>query len=88
MNPFLQQLINQRLNQVTATELYDQARQMSIPLNQDQADRLAEHIHGRHLDLFREEDQAQLLALLTDELGEQTANDLFMQFKKVVDKFK
>ncbi|CAM3107397.1 DUF2624 family protein [Sporolactobacillus spathodeae] len=87
MNPFIQQIVNQRVNQVTAAELYEQAKQLNLPLQLEQAERLAEQVHGKNIDLFHPEGQNEMIAILSSEVGAETAHALFQRFKDIIDKF-
>lgn len=88
MNPFIQQIVNQRINQVSAEELYQQAVQLNLPVSKAQAERIAEQVHGKNINLFEASGQQTLLAILSEELGPETANELYLYFQQILEKFK
>ncbi|MFT8317526.1 MAG: DUF2624 family protein [Sporolactobacillus sp.] len=87
MNPFIQQIVNQRINQVTAEELYQQAAQMQIPVSEEQARQIADQVRGKNIDLFATSGQQTLLAILKRELGPEMADELYQYFQQIMEKF-
>ncbi|MFX3616069.1 MAG: DUF2624 family protein [Sporolactobacillus sp.] len=88
MNPFIQQIVNQRINQVSAEELYQQAAQMQIPVSEEQARQIADQVRGKNIDLFTTSGQQTLMAILKRELGPEMADELYQYFQQIMEKFK
>ncbi|MDD9147570.1 MULTISPECIES: DUF2624 family protein [unclassified Sporolactobacillus] len=83
----IQQIVNQRINQVTAEELYRQAVQYGIPISKNQAARVAGRVHGKNINLFDPADQRKLRRILVEELGPKLAEDLNRRFEDLMIKY-
>lgn len=87
MHPMIQQIVNQRINQVTADELYQQAVQFGIPISKDQAARVAGRVHGKNINLFDSAGQKTLRQILVEELGQNMAERLNRRFEELMAKY-
>jgi Protein of unknown function (DUF2624). len=87
VNPVIQAMINQKINQVTGTELFDQAVQFNIPISKSQSEKVAKRVCGKNIDLFHPDGQAKLKAIFIDELGPGLASELDQKFKALMAKY-
>lgn len=87
MHPVIQAMINQKMNQVTGKELFEQAVRFNIPVSQAQAKRIADRVRGKNIDLFHPDGQMIVRTTLIDELGQDTARELDRKFKEILAKY-
>lgn len=87
MHPMIQAMINQRINQVSADELYEQAIQFNIPITRNQAARVAGRVRGKNIDLFQPAGQERLRRIFIEELGPVLAQELDQKFKQLMAKY-
>lgn len=80
---FVQHLINQRAQFITADELLKYAKGLSIPLRREEAEKIASRLRSKKIDLFNDDERAKLLREIADITNDQTAkklNQLFAMF--------
>ncbi|WP_010632200.1 DUF2624 family protein [Sporolactobacillus vineae] len=87
MHPVIQAMINQKMNQVTGKELFEQAMRFNIPVSRTQSERIANRVRGKNIDLFHPDGQTKLRAILIDELGQDAASALDQKFKEMLAKY-
>ncbi len=87
MHPMIQAMINQRINQVSADELFSQATQFNIPISRNQAARVAARVRGKNIDLFHPAGQEKLRQIFIEELGPALAQELDRRFKQLMAKY-
>lgn len=78
-------IINHKINTITADELMKYANQFNITVNQQQARRIAEYLRGKNINIFDDRQRAQLIKQIAKSAGPETArevNKLFMQLTK------
>ncbi|MDQ0197274.1 DUF2624 domain-containing protein [Neobacillus ginsengisoli] len=78
-------IINHKINTITADELLKYAKQFNIALNRLQANKIAEYLRGKNVNIFDDSQKAALVKEIAKSAGPETArevNKLFMQFTK------
>ena len=82
---FVQHLINQRAQMMTGDELLKYAKGLRIPLQKEEAEKIAGRLRRKKVDLFDDGERAQLLREIANITNEQTAkklNQLFSMFNQ------
>ncbi|RYM02226.1 DUF2624 family protein [Sporolactobacillus sp. THM7-7] len=87
MHPVIQQMVNQRINQVTADELYQYAVKYGISITKSQAVRISSRVRGKNIDLFSTSGKAALQRILSEEMSPGQAAELKKRFEELVDKY-
>lgn len=78
-------IINHKINTITADELLKYAQQFNVSINRHQSRRIAEYLRGKNINIFDDGQRAQLVKQIAKLAGPETArevNKLFMQFTK------
>ncbi|WP_040207978.1 DUF2624 domain-containing protein [Neobacillus jeddahensis] len=78
-------IINHKVNTITADELVKYAKQFNIAVTQQQARKIAEYLRGKNVNIFDDKQRAQLVKQIAKAAGPETArevNKLFIQFTK------
>ncbi|WHY84739.1 DUF2624 domain-containing protein [Neobacillus novalis] len=78
-------IINHKINTITADELLKYAQQFNVSINRHQARKIAEYLRGKNINIFDDGQRAQLVKQIAKLAGSETArevNKLFMQFTK------
>lgn len=78
-------IINHKINTITAGELLTYADQFDISINRAQAEKIAEYLRGRHVNIFESTQRASIIKEIAKIAGPETAkevNKLFLQFTK------
>jgi Protein of unknown function (DUF2624) len=78
-------IINHKINTITADELLRYAKQFNIVLNKQQANKIAIYLRGKNVNIFDDSQRAALVKEIAKSAGPETArevNKLFMQFTK------
>ncbi|MGZ4159394.1 MAG: DUF2624 domain-containing protein [Neobacillus sp.] len=78
-------IINHKINTITADELLKYAQQFNISLNRLQANKIAGYLRGKNVNIFDDSQRAALVKEIAKSAGPETArevNKLFMQFTK------
>ncbi|BAB05106.1 DUF2624 domain-containing protein [Halalkalibacterium halodurans] len=87
MNPFMIQMVNQKLNSLTAPELLQLAKQYGIPLTGNQAKDVIAILRSESVDVGNEAQVKRLIERLqqeTDPQLAQTINQLLTQFSHLL----
>lgn len=80
-----QQIINQKMNTITADELMSYSRQFNIPLSREQAKKVADAIRGKNINIFDANERMALIKKIAGITSPETAkqvNSLFQKFVK------
>ncbi|HLO12726.1 MAG TPA: DUF2624 domain-containing protein [Pseudoneobacillus sp.] len=78
-------IINHKINTITAEELVKYANQFNIKVNQQQARKIAEYLRGKNINIFDDTQRSKLVKEIAKAAGPETArevNKLLMQFSK------
>ncbi|RHW41039.1 DUF2624 domain-containing protein [Neobacillus notoginsengisoli] len=78
-------IINHKINTITAGELLTYASQFGISINRSQAGKIAEYLRGRQVNIFDSSQRAAIIKEIAKIAGPETAkevNKLFLQFTK------
>ncbi len=78
-------IINHKINTITADELLKYAKQFNIDLNRHQSRRIAEYLRGKNINIFDNEQRTKLIREIAKAAGPETArevNKLFIEFTK------
>ncbi|MCM2531618.1 DUF2624 domain-containing protein [Neobacillus pocheonensis] len=78
-------IINHKINTITADELLKYAQQFNITLNRPQANKISAYLRGKNVNIFDDSQRAALVKEIAKSAGPETArevNKLFMQFTK------
>lgn len=80
-----QSIINHKINTITSEELMKYAKQFGISISLKEARQIADHLRGRHVDIFKESERAKLLKEIEKLTSVETAkavSQLVTQFTK------
>lgn len=78
-------IINHKINTITAQELIKYANQFNITVNNQQANKIAEYLRGKNINIFDTTQRAQLVKQIAKSAGPETArevNKLLIEFTK------
>ncbi|MDP4163179.1 MAG: DUF2624 domain-containing protein [Bacillota bacterium] len=78
-------IINHKINTITGDELLNYANQFNISVNRQQAQKIAEYLRGKKVNIFDNTQRATLVKEIAKVTNAETAkevNKLFMQFAK------
>jgi ribosomal protein L12E/L44/L45/RPP1/RPP2 len=78
-------IINHKINTITAEELLKYANQFNIAVTRAQAKKIAEYLRGKNINIFDDGQRAHLIREIAKAAGPQTArevNKLFMELAK------
>ncbi|MDR6122340.1 ribosomal protein L12E/L44/L45/RPP1/RPP2 [Bacillus sp. SLBN-46] len=78
-------IINHKINTITAEELVKYANQFNIKVNQQQARKIAEYLRGKNINIFDDTQRSKLVKEIAKAAGPETArevNKLLMQITK------
>lgn len=78
-------IINHKINTITAEELLKYADQFNIEINRQQAAKIAAYLRGKNINIFDTAQRAQIVREIAKVAGPETArevNKLFTQFTK------
>lgn len=81
MNPFIEQIVIQRMNQLTPGELYQYASQYNIPVTKQQASNIAMRVQNKNINPFKPDGQQTLRKILNEEIGTELSEILEKQFE-------
>ena len=85
MVKIFENIINHKINTITAEELISYANQFNIAINQQQSSKIAVYLRGKNVNIFDTSQRAQLVKQIAKIAGPETArevNKLFVQFTK------
>jgi hypothetical protein len=80
-----QSIINHKINTITGEELLKYAKQFNISVNRQQANKIAEYLRGKNVNIFDDKQRTVLIKEIAKTVGPETArevNKLFMSFSK------
>lgn len=78
-------IINHKINTITAEELLKYAAQFNIAVNRKQAKKIAEYLKGKNINIFDDAQRASLIKEIAKAAGPATArevNKLFIELTK------
>ncbi|MEK3890708.1 DUF2624 domain-containing protein [Bacillus sp. FSL K6-3431] len=78
----LKNMVNSKMNNITADELLKYAGEINMELARPQAEQIAKYLHGKHFDIFDDKTRAQIIKEIAKVSGPKTAkelNKLFIQ---------
>jgi hypothetical protein len=78
-------IINHKINTITAEELVKYAEQFNIAVNRRQARKISEYLRGKNVNIFDDSQRTHLVKEIAKVAGPETArevNKLFMQLTK------
>jgi len=76
-------IINHKISNITSTELLKYSKQFKIALTTEEAEKLANHLHGKKINIFNPAERAQLvkdMAKITSPATAKEVNQLFNLF--------
>lgn len=80
-----QSIINHKINTISGEELLKYAKQFNISVNRQQANKIAEYLRGKNVNIFDDAQRTALIKQIAKIVGPETAkevNKLFMSFAK------
>lgn len=80
---FFQQLINQKLRQLTVQDLMHYSQIYQIPITREQAEKLVHLAKTENINAFNEQERQRLLNKITQAVGPDLANQMNALFKKL-----
>lgn len=81
----IETVINQKVNNITGEELMKYGKQFNISISSDQAEKIAQYLRGRNVNIFNNEDRSKVIKEIAKIAGPKTAkkvNELFLLFMK------
>lgn len=81
----IQNMVNMKINVITAEELMKYSGQFNISLTKKQAEKIAAYLRGKNFDVFNDESRAQLIKQIARMTSPETAreiNKLFVMLTK------
>ncbi|QED48659.1 DUF2624 domain-containing protein [Cytobacillus dafuensis] len=78
-------IINYKINNMTATELLKYASQFQVSITKQQATKIAEYLRGKQINIFDDTERSKIVKEIAKIAGPETArevNRLFIQFTK------
>ncbi|OIK16577.1 tRNA methyltransferase [Bacillus sp. MUM 116] len=78
-------IINHKINTITAEELLKYANQFNISVNRIQAKKISQYLRGKNINIFDDRERSALIKEIAKAAGPDTArevNKLFMQLTK------
>ncbi|GAF65932.1 DUF2624 family protein [Alkalihalobacillus trypoxylicola] len=85
MNPFIQQMVNNKVNGITPRELLTLSKQYQVPLNEQQAVKVVQILRSEKIDVSNTEQLHRILNRLQVEIDPHVASvvqQLMSQFSK------
>lgn len=82
---FLENMINMKINTITGKELLKYGRQFNIQVSLEQAEQIAQYLHGKNIDIFNNDDRTKVVKEIAKVVGPETAkkvNQLFLMLTK------
>ena len=77
-------IINHKINTITAEELLKYANQFNITVNRQQAKKIAEYLRGKNINIFDDGQRAKLIREIARAAGPQIARDVNKLFTELV----
>lgn len=87
MKKMIQQLIKQKMKNLTPSELISYGKQYGFHLTTAEADEIIRYVQKRNLDPFKEEDRLRLLKKIAKIKDEQTAKKANQLFKDMIKQY-
>ncbi|WP_102345575.1 DUF2624 family protein [Bacillus sp. Marseille-P3661] len=85
MNPFIQQIVNQKLNSITAEELVKHGKSYNIHLTIPEAEKIVKILKAeKHISITNDDQHRKIIKKIGKEVNPtlaRKANSLLMQFK-------
>lgn len=72
----VQNMVNYKINMITAEELLKYAKQFNVTLKNEDAKKIAAHIRGKNINIFDHQERAALIKDVAKIAGPQTAKDI------------
>ncbi|WP_319922074.1 DUF2624 domain-containing protein [Neobacillus dielmonensis] len=79
-----QNIINHKINTITAEELLKYADQFHITVTQKQAEKIVKYLKGKKINLFDDTQRAQIIREIAKAAGPQTAKEVNKLFTELV----
>jgi len=82
---FLENIINMKVNGITANELIKYGKQFDIHITKKQAEAISSFVRGKNFDIFNNRDRARIIKEIALVAGADTAkkvNQLFLKLTK------
>lgn len=82
---FLENIINMKINGITGKELLKYGKQFNIHVTEEQAEKVAQFLRGRNIDIFDDRDRTLVIkeiARITSPTTAKKVNQLFIQLTK------
>lgn len=74
-------MINHKVNTISGAELFKWGKQFKVSITKEQADRIAEHLRGKKIDLFDDKQRTQLIKEISKITGPKKAKEINELFK-------
>lgn len=76
MNPFVQQMINYKINSLTAKQLYQLANQYNTPISMTKAKKIAAILHEQRIDILDETQRKRIVKRIEKEVDPEVAKKI------------
>lgn len=81
MNPFVQQMINHKINTLTPKQLQQLGNQYQVPITMDQSHQIIDIIHRQPIDVADETQRKRLFNQISKEVDPTVANKINKLFE-------
>ncbi|MDQ0175208.1 DUF2624 domain-containing protein [Bacillus chungangensis] len=72
----VQNMVNYKMNMITADELLKYAKQFNVALKQEDAEKIAAHIRGKNINIFDHQERAALIKDVAKIAGPHIAKEI------------
>lgn len=76
MNPFVQQMINYKINSLTAKQLYQLANQYGTPISMTKAKKISAILHEQRIDILDETQRKRIVKRIEKEVDPEVAKKI------------
>ncbi|GER66916.1 tRNA methyltransferase [Weizmannia acidilactici] len=81
----IQNMVNYKVNMITGEELFKYARQFKVKISREDAEKIADYLRGKQLDIFEDQARSKALKDIAKITSPETAreiNRVFVLFTK------
>lgn len=76
MNPFVQQMVNHKINRINAKQLHDLANQYDTPISMKKAEQITAILHEEPIDIIDEKQRNRILRKIAREVDPRVAEKI------------
>jgi hypothetical protein len=84
MNPFIQQMVNYKINHITSSELISLASQYNVTLSSEQATQILQILRAQQIDIYNNTQRIQIMKKIEKVVGRSKAQQINQIFNSFV----